>query len=193
MFASAPGVIIGESEDSFDFVTVIEIGVVGSVAIIPAALFPEIHSSGQFPDTQKVSSVHKMLLKGRFVHQRLESLDRTQIGIEAQFLPHCKQSLFGTHFGSGIIVIFGIPHCAEKHCIGIHTQAESLFRKRISISVYGTGSHKAVSIFSLVTEACANSIHGLYGLFHHFGSYSVTRKPCYSKFHLLFSYAIILS
>ena len=66
------------------------------------------------------------------MEQTFESLYRTDIGKQSQFLTHSQQTLFGTYFGSRIIVEFRIAYSRKQNSIRVFTNFISSFGERIA-------------------------------------------------------------
>ena len=107
------------------------------------------------------------------MEQALEGLHRTDIGKESEFLPHGKQALFGTDGRSGVIVVLGIAHGSEEHCVGLLTCIESILWEGVAHHIDGMGTANGFFILYLVAELLCHGIHDGHALGHDLGAYAI--------------------
>ena len=117
--------------------------------------------------------------------QRRESLDRTEVGIEAKLLAHGQKALLRPHLGGGIVVVLRITYCSKKNGVTLQADPVSLFRIGRSIFVDRAGAGLGELVFHFVSETGADGVYGLLGLAHHFRSNAVSRQFSNLESHYL--------
>ena len=183
VLAPAAGELECQLEDALDLGTAVDVGVIGSVAAVLASLLSEVHSTGEFPDADEICSVHELGLQRRLVGEGLECLDRTDVGVEPEFLADCEETLLWTYLGCRVIVVFRVADGSEEHCVAGHADAVGLLRIRIPALIDCAGSHESLPVFNCVAEFSCHCVYCLHGLPYHFRADAVSRHQCYLDVH----------
>ena len=101
------------------------------------------------------------------------------------FFRHGKQTLFGAHFGVGVVVELRVAHSREEHGVGPEAGLEGLFREGIAHLVNCVGSTDGVAVFNRVAEFFTHSRHDVHALTGDFRADSIAGKYCYFEVHCL--------
>ena len=152
------GVVEGQAEDALDLGTGVDAGVIGRVPAVLPSLLAEIHAAGEFPDAEEIGPVHEFGLQRGLVHEGLEGLHRTEVGVEPQLLADGQQSLLRPHFRRGVVVVFRVAHGAEQHGVARHAEGMRLGRIGIPAAVDGACADITIGIRGLVAEFPADGV-----------------------------------
>ena len=82
------GILETNFQNTFNLRTSVHIGIIRFVVVL--ILLAEIHTTGQLADTKKICTIHQFCTKRWFMEQTFESLYRTDIGKQSQFLTHSQ-------------------------------------------------------------------------------------------------------
>ena len=127
------------------------------------------------------------------MHQAVEGLHGTDVGIEAQLLAHGQQSLFGTHLGRGVVVELRVAHAGKEHGIGSLARLEGLFGEGVAHLVDGMSAAKRFLVSHLVAELLGDSAEHRHALLHNLGADTITGQDCNLQFHIVIFFFLISS
>ena len=144
-----------------------------------SCFFAKIHSTIQFSVNNKISSLQNLLLYRRRIHQFRIGFYGSNVGKQTQFFSKFKQTLFGTHFCSGIIIIFWVSNGSKQNRIRVSTQIQSLVWKWFPHFFNGDGANVGIFKNKLVIINHADSVQCFFGLQSYLWTYSISRKYCY--------------
>ncbi len=139
--------------------TAVGVGVVSLVVVL--ILFAEVHSAGKLADAHEVGALHYLGTQRRLVKERTERFHGTDIGIEAELLPHGKESLLGAHLSRGVVVVLQVAYSREEHSIGTLAQFIGFLRKRVAYTLYCGRTHNSVLEINTVAKLLAHCGHNI--------------------------------
>ena len=96
--------------------------------------------------------------------QRRKCSYGTYVGVKSQLLAHTQQTLLGTDFGRGIVVVFGVADGAEQHGVGFAADFVRLLRVGIPRGVDGAGAHQRFAVGEVVRILPGDVVQRLDGL-----------------------------
>ncbi len=150
---------ISQMQNAFYLLASVDARIVGRVSVFAATLrTAKIHSAGQFPNANKIGSFNQLGTKWRFVDERRKSDYGTNIAVQTQLFAHAEQPLFGTNFGIGVVVVFGITNGTEKHGIRLHAKLMRFGRIGVANGIYGTSPYEGFFEFQLMTKFFADCL-----------------------------------
>ena len=171
MVAALTGHIERHAKDALNLGTGVDVGIVGAVVVL--VFLSKVHAARELADDHEVGTSQELVLQGRLVEQAREGGDGTHVGVEAQFLAHGKQSLFGAHGSRGVVVEAQVAHGGEEHGIGTHAHLMGGLRIGVADEVDGMSATDGLLVGELVVELAGDGVHDGHSLLHDLGPDSV--------------------
>ena len=189
MLAALAGILIADAQDALHLGAAVVVRVeciFHSLRVDRRFLFlAEVHAAGQFADADKVSSAHQLVLERGLVHQTVEGLHGTDVGIEPELLAHGKQALFGADLGRRVVVELRVAHAGKEHGISLLARLVGLFGEGVTHLVDGMCTAEGFLVADFVSELLGYCAEHSHALLHNLGADAITGQYCDFEFHCI--------
>mmetsp|Transcript_12721 Transcript_12721/g.18052 ORF Transcript_12721/g.18052 Transcript_12721/m.18052 type:complete len:266 (-) Transcript_12721:76-873(-) len=139
----------------------------------------KVNITGKFTDNHNIDSLNNLSLKSGCINQLWKNLGRTQVCEESHFLPHLKQTSFGTKF-TGIRIPLVSSDTSKKDRIRVPALFETFLREGIVLFINGTSSNECFLKFHFETATFAESSQDILGCRCDFRPDTISRKKSYT-------------
>ena len=95
MFLTCHGILVSDAKNTLHLSAGVQIRIKSLISTL--LLGTEIHTARKLTYADEISTANNLILKRRFMYQTVKSLNRTDIGVESQFLTHAQKALLRTH------------------------------------------------------------------------------------------------
>ena len=93
---------IGNRRNPLDFSTGVQHRIVGAVTVAHFLTLAEVDAAGQFAHEEDIDTLNQVGTQRHMFGQRRVDAHRSQVGEQAEVLPHLQQTLFRTNRGSRV-------------------------------------------------------------------------------------------
>ncbi len=184
MLAAELSILESEFEDALNLKTMIEVGVIGRVAIVTTALLTEIHAASKLTDAEELSTLDKFALERALINEALVSLHGAEVSEETEFLTHGEEAVLRAHLSGWVVIIARIAYGAKEYGVALEASLESVLREWVASGIDGASAYKTLGESGLMAELLADGIDCLDCLLNDLGTDSVAREKRDIEFHL---------